>query len=118
MTRKPHLTPEEKLAFATRVKKAIDNGATLWVSVPHTSRSNMTYTVNARLLGGSLDSDLWLNYWLGAELGGMLDASDNLKRHGCGTDRAFQVAHEINWLIFRHGLGDFNAGNDIKRAWF
>jgi hypothetical protein len=117
-TRKPHLTAEEKLAFATRVRNSIESGAVLWVSVPHTSRSNMSYTINARLIGGDDAHGTWLNYWLGSELGATLDANDNLKQNGCGTDRAFELACNISHILKGYGLGDYRNGNDIARSWF
>lgn len=117
-TRKPHLTPEEAKAFAVRVKEALDNGATLWVSIPHTSRTNMSYTINARLIGGALNSDEWLNYWLGAEWGWGLDDRDNLKQTGCGTDRAFQLACDIAHILRKYGLAENRFEYDIKRRLF
>jgi len=117
-TRKPTLTADEKLAFATRVRNSIESGAVLWVSIPHTSRSNMSYTINARFIGGDDAHGIWLNYWLGAEMGATLDANDNLKQNGCGTDRFFQLAWDISNILKSHGLGDYRNGNDIPRAWF
>lgn len=117
-TRKPHLTAEEKLNFAKTVRTELDNGATLWVTVPHTSRSNMSYTVRARLLGGSSDCDLWLNYWLGAEMGATLDASDDLKQNGLGTHRGFQLACDLAAILRGHGLAEARFEYEIKTGWF
>lgn len=117
-TRKATLTAEEKLAFATQVKIAIDSGATLWVIVPHTSASNMSYTIRARLLGGSNNADLWLNYWLAAETNGTLNASDDWKQNGCGFDRSFEVACDIANILRRHGLAALGYSSQIKRSWF
>ena len=117
-TRKATLTAEEKLAFAARVKAALDTGATLWVSVPTTSRSNLSYSLRLRLIGGSTNADMWLNYWFAAEDGASLNAADDVRQQGLGTDRAFQAACDIAYFLRRHGLAEARFEYEIKARWF
>lgn len=111
-TRKPTLTATEREIFALRAKKAIDAGAVLWVSVPSTSRSNMSYSIRARLIGGSID--LWLNYWLAVELGATLNDRDDIRQNGCGTDRGFLISYDLKNILKRYGY-EFET---ITWAWF
>jgi hypothetical protein len=116
-TRKATLTAEEKYQIALNIHDNLQNGGQLWVTVPHTSASNMSYTIRARLLGAKGVADMWLNYWLAAELGATLDARDDLKCNGMGTDRALLVACDIANILTRHGFTGYDA-NTIKARWF
>jgi hypothetical protein len=78
----------------------------------------MSYTVRARVLGGLKDADIWLNYWLGAELDGTLNDSDDLKQNGCGFHRGFEVACDIAAIFRKHGLAGPRYEYDIKTGWF
>lgn len=78
----------------------------------------MSYTIRARLIGGLADADIWLNYWLAAEMGATLNDTDDIRFSGCGFDRAFEVACNIAHALKSHGLADARYEYEIKYRWF
>lgn len=112
-TRKPQLTAEEARNYAVRIARQIENGGKVWVTVPHTSRTNQSFTIHARLISDA--GDAWLNYWYAYEMKTTLDSNDNVKWNGIGMNRGFEFVDNLKRILnSRYGLDV----SDIAWGWF
>lgn len=106
---KPKESPEWVKAKAISYLEAIRQGGRLLVSVTHTSASNMSYRYTVRLAywDGERVQVENLAYWLGClwdEKVVVAWGGNELRRHGCGTDRYFLAAYDIGQSLKALGL--------------
>lgn len=106
---KPKESPEWVKTKAISYLEAIRQGGKLLVSITHTSASNMSYRYTVRLAywDGEAVRVENLAYWLGClwdEKIVIAWAGNELRGHGCGTDRYFLAAYDIGQSLKALGL--------------
>lgn len=97
----------QALGLLKRVYGHTQNGGLLIVNITHTSKSNMSYSSDATIYytdtAGRVDY-LSLNWMFSTLTDYKLDKNGHLKGNGCGIDRRFLLAYELQQLFAFHGM--------------
>lgn len=95
------------LDLLERANKHLTNGGLLIVNITHTSKSNMSYSSDVTVYytdtAGRVDY-LSLNWVFSILTDYKLDKNGHLRGNGCGIDRRFLLAYELQQLFAFHGM--------------
>lgn len=112
------LSTDSALFWGEIVKKQLDNGGKLLVSITHTSRSNLSYRYKVSLAWWDSESEqvkLYnLGYWLASQIGATLTEQNQLKGNGLGFCRYFEAARNVAFALKKLGLAGDRYEYEIK----
>jgi hypothetical protein len=115
---KATISNDSALFWGEIVKKQLDNGGKLLVSITHTSRSNLSYRYKVKLAYWDTESQQVqfynLGYWLASQIGANLTNQSELKGNGVGFCRYFEAALDVAFALKKLGLAGDRYEYEIK----